>query len=248
VQSHLARLRLLSLTAASTAIGLFVLAGCKQSPSEGGGKDKDPFALSVPAKAESPARSAADAERERSSAVRPGAASARGDDEPSIDDEPAPAAAPNGGRRVASSAPAARRRRAQSARSGHAAEPSSADEPTLDDPIAPADLKVTRLVVARGVNGREPVGAATSFSAESVEKIYAFVDLQNDAKVESEVFVTFTPNGGGPGHRIKLDVGAEKRWRTWALSRKPRTPGSWTATVRDGGGKVLARTTFEVTP
>jgi hypothetical protein len=108
-------------------------------------------------------------------------------------------------------------------------------------------LVVKRLVVAPAVKGREPVDPATSFKADS-GKIYAFVELENKEATESEITVSFqAPDGKSATGNVKLDVGAEPRWRTWAYTRAARTAGSWTAIVKDHRGDVLARAPFEVT-
>ena len=108
-------------------------------------------------------------------------------------------------------------------------------------------LVVKRLVVAPAVKGREPVDPATSFKADS-GKIYAFVELENKEATESEITVSFeAPDGKSATGNVKLDVGAEPRWRTWAYTRAARTAGSWTAIVKNRRGDVLARAPFEVT-
>lgn len=111
-----------------------------------------------------------------------------------------------------------------------------------------AELKVSRLVVARGVSGREPVGVGTSFRAQDVERVFVFVDVANEAREEGEIVVAFAPPGGGPAHRVKLAVGAQARWRTWATTKRARAPGSWTAIVSTASGRELARAGFVITP
>jgi hypothetical protein len=108
-----------------------------------------------------------------------------------------------------------------------------------------ARLGVKRLVVATGVKDREPVGEATTFSAESAAKIYAFVEVTNQDRIASQVVVTFEPETGSPIGHVKLEVGAAPRWRTWATTRALK-PGKWQAVVRDGKGKVLATSEFVV--
>lgn len=134
-----------------------------------------------------------------------------------------------------------------------AASPKAADKPAARQAkasAADAPLKVRRLVVAEGVERgkREPVGAGSSFKVADVDKLYAFVEVENPEKAESEVFVTFEPedNGASQG-QVSLRVGASPRWRTWAFTRGVKKAGSWAAVVRSQDGKVLARTPFEVT-
>ena len=112
----------------------------------------------------------------------------------------------------------------------------------------PSNLKVARLLIARGIAGREPVGSATSFHAGDLEGIYAFIELTNEARAASEIVVTFSPERGWAAQRIKLVVGAQARWRTWALTKRARRPGAWTAVVSTADGRELARAAFEILP
>lgn len=169
-----------------------------------------------------------------------------GDDD-AAEGDAADEASASGRRRAVARGPH-RRRRAASADRGGAAEPADRGGDAGDrGDAAAAPLKVSRLVVARGVSGREPVGAARSFAAGDAERLHAFVELTNEARAAGEIFVTFTPPGGGAPHRVKLDVGAERRWRTWATTRRARVPGAWSVTITDAGGAVLGRTSFTVT-
>lgn len=135
-----------------------------------------------------------------------------------------------------------------------AAAPAKAAEKPASKPVkgkvADAKLQVRRLVVAEGVERgkREPVGAKAKFKLADVDKLYAFVEVENPGKVESEVFVTFEPEDNGVSQgQVSLDVGASPRWRTWAYTRGVKKAGSWAAVVRSADGTVLARTPFEVT-
>lgn len=139
------------------------------------------------------------------------------------------------GRRRAAAAARGRRRRPAPGEAGEGVTARSA-------------LKVTRLVMARDVAGREPVGVATSFGEGETERLFAFVELTNETREPSGIVVALTPPGGGAAVRIPLDVGAGRRWRTWAMTRKARAPGAWSVAVSDAaGGAVLARTSFEIT-
>lgn len=108
-------------------------------------------------------------------------------------------------------------------------------------------LTVKRLVLSQAVKNREPVDPGSSFKSDS-GKIYAFVELDNHGRAPGEIVVEFEPPGGGTPHGdVTLAVGAAARWRTWAYTRTARTPGSWTAVVKNRKGDVLARAPFEVT-
>ena len=108
------------------------------------------------------------------------------------------------------------------------------------------NLKIKRLLLARDVDAREPVGPADAFELDEVERIYAFVEVNNRDRVESEIFVTFEPADGPARGHVRLRVGASSRWRTWAFTRGVREAGSWAAVVRNGEGELLARQPFEV--
>lgn len=109
-----------------------------------------------------------------------------------------------------------------------------------------ARLQVRRLVVARGVEGREPVGLASSF-ALGADPIYAFVEVQNASPEDGAIVITFERAGQRTGN-VNLAVPAnQSRWRTWGWSRGVKEPGEWVAVVRSAGGRELARTAFEVT-
>ena len=164
--------------------------------------------------------------------------------------EPAPTAAPEAhaqpnGSAAPSAAPEAEpvttREPARRRRSKRSADPGAAKTDL-------AQIKVSRLVVARGVSGREPVGVGTSFRTQDLERVFVFVDVANEAREEGEIVVAFAPPGGGPAHRVKLAVGAEPRWRTWATTKRARAPGSWTAIVSTASGRELARAAFVITP
>lgn len=139
-----------------------------------------------------------------------------------------------------------RRRRSSSAvetRADEAARRRARDEGATGVP----ELKVTRLVVSRGIAGREPLAPASSFSSAEVDRIYAFVELANESQIPSQISVTFTPPAGRALQRIPLEVGAQRRFRTWATTRKARAAGVWSVSVSDAAGNELARTSFTIT-
>ncbi len=107
-------------------------------------------------------------------------------------------------------------------------------------------LAVKRLVIARGVAGREPKSPDVLFNAKE-SKIYAFVEVANPEKAPGEVHVSFLPPSGDAHGDVVLAVGDTARWRTWAFTRQAHEAGEWTAVVRDAQGKELARQSFEVT-
>ncbi|WP_438037123.1 DUF2914 domain-containing protein [Sorangium sp. So ce204] len=139
-----------------------------------------------------------------------------------------------------------RRRRsgsAQEARTGAGAAQGGVGEGAARAP----ELQVLRLVVSKGIAGREPIEPASSFASAEIDRLYAFVELSNKDQATSEIRVAFTPPDGGAPLRIPLAVGAQRRFRTWAATRKARAAGIWSVTVSDAAGKELARASFTIT-
>jgi hypothetical protein len=106
-------------------------------------------------------------------------------------------------------------------------------------------LRVDRLVIARGVESREPLGADTVFAADE-KRLFAFVEVDNPEHAPGDLRVQFIAPGGETQPPIELSVGDSPRWRTWAFTRHARAPGTWKAVVRDERGQVLASTEFDV--
>lgn len=108
-------------------------------------------------------------------------------------------------------------------------------------------LRVKRLVLAEGVDGREPIGPRSAFRADEMDKVYAFVEVDNPERLGGAITVSFEPPDGPEIGNVRLAVGATSRWRTWAFSRAVRVAGEWSAVVRDESGHILAREPFLVT-
>lgn len=132
------------------------------------------------------------------------------------------------------------RKPAKRRRSGGVATRDDAAEVASD-----SGLRAKRLVVAREVDHREPVGIARSFDASRVTEVTAFVELVNDAREEAKIVVRFEPPSQA-AFEVPLEVGASPRWRTWASTKRPLEEGTWSVRVLDGDGGTIARTTFEV--
>jgi hypothetical protein len=107
------------------------------------------------------------------------------------------------------------------------------------------DLHVERLVVARGVEGREPQGTDTFFGTDE-KRVFAFLEVANPERAPGQLEVQFVAPDGKSQPPIDVAVGEGPRWRTWAFTRHARTPGTWKALVRDERGHVVASTEFDV--
>ena len=109
------------------------------------------------------------------------------------------------------------------------------------------ELKVKRFVVATGMNKKQPEGTATLFRQSEIEKLYAYLEIENDGDDKEKVTVSFEPPDGRAARgNVTLDVGSSKRWRTWAYTKQATQVGSWTAVVKDEEGHTLARQPFEI--
>lgn len=111
------------------------------------------------------------------------------------------------------------------------------------------ELRVRRLVLATGIEAREPTGVAVRFDGQQ-ERLYAFVELANTGEATS-VEISFEPVTPSREAQVTGLVSLEvpsgvARHRTWAWSRHVHAPGQWSAVVRDDQGRELARERFEI--
>jgi len=107
-------------------------------------------------------------------------------------------------------------------------------------------LGVKRLVLAHGIDGREPQDPSATFTSSN-DRVYAFVELENPARTADAISVVFEPPTGAALAEIPLQVGETARFRTWAFTRRAHVAGEWTVVIRDAQHRVLARQTFTVT-
>jgi len=117
---------------------------------------------------------------------------------------------------------------------------------TADRATPTGALSVSRLVLATGVSEREPLDPASAFSLAATSHVYAFVEVANPHAEATTIEVAWLDVATGKERRsYTLDIQAHKRWRTWARSALPKTPGAWAVLVRDVNGVELARTAYE---
>jgi hypothetical protein len=107
-------------------------------------------------------------------------------------------------------------------------------------------LRISRLVLARDIEDREPVDADSRFSPDE-ERIYAFMEMVNASDEDKQVVVTFERDDGTSVGHIRVNVPAHSpRWRTWAWTRHANTPGTWTAVISTPEGTEIGRERFEI--
>lgn len=105
---------------------------------------------------------------------------------------------------------------------------------------APA-IKVEKVVVAAGVENREPVGESAAFDM-SAGKVYTWTKIS--AETTPAVIKHVYYLDGKMVREIELKVNGSP-YRVW--SWKNVTPGKWKVEVTDEAGAVLASSEFTVT-
>ncbi len=103
-----------------------------------------------------------------------------------------------------------------------------------------------RLVVAKHVENREPVGDGPLVARQP---LVAFLEFSNPSPSPLSVQVTFEHEGGTRVGFVELGIPAHSlRYRTWARSHNVGLPGHWSAVVRDDSGEEVDRQAFFVEP
>jgi len=139
--------------------------------------------------------------------------------------------------------------------------PAPAAEPTPPGVVAPLagteagqlvaanGLTLANLVIAKGVEKRQPVEPGTSFAVPRSGRLYVLFDVINLNLVEDELAVTWlNPKGKEVGKVTLTVVAKDPKWRTWAFHSNVRVPGHWEAIIRTADGQELGRVPFDITP
>lgn len=120
-----------------------------------------------------------------------------------------------------------------------AAAPAATPAATPEAVKAAPAIKVEKIVVAAGVENREPVGEAATFAAG---KVYTWTKISAETTPVTIKHVYY--HEGKMVREIELKVNSSP-YRVW--SWKNVTPGSWKVEVTDEAGAVLAASEFTVT-
>ena len=116
--------------------------------------------------------------------------------------------------------------------------------------LAPAadGLRLHRFVTTSAVEAREPSAAASSFES-GTERVYAFIEAENESAEARTLRVHFIGPRGTVSGGVELEIpGSSPRWRTWAYTRFATEPGLWRAEIRDENGLLVGALPFEITP
>jgi hypothetical protein len=112
-----------------------------------------------------------------------------------------------------------------------------------DDPGSGSALAVTRAVITRGIEEREPVDEGSSFSPD-VGHLFLFTVIEGAG--EETIIYHVWIYGGEEKARVELPVSG-KRWRTWSQKTiPPAWTGDWSVSVENADGAVLTKIPFTI--
>lgn len=102
---------------------------------------------------------------------------------------------------------------------------------------------IERLVMATGIEDRDPIGIAETFPAIT-PKVYCFLEARNISEDTDVTFVWI--HGGKEILKTDLSMKAGSRWRTWADKSLYGITGEWTVEIRNATGNVVKDIKFQV--
>ncbi len=106
-----------------------------------------------------------------------------------------------------------------------------------------SSFTVARMVIAQGVEDREPVGVAETFPS-SAEMVYCFIEATH---IEDDTMVMVVWSYGGKEvHTYDLQLQKGPRWRTFAYKNLRGQTGEWKVEIRDSSGNSVKSVTFRV--
>jgi hypothetical protein len=112
-------------------------------------------------------------------------------------------------------------------------------------PLAASEVTLKRFVLANGVEGREPLLEADTFTGDT--KIFAFMELTNPAAEPYAFRVHWEPaEGPASPYGVELHVKTAARFRTWSWTAIPREPGQYRAVLRTLEGEEIASREFTI--
>lgn len=108
-------------------------------------------------------------------------------------------------------------------------------------------VMLNSIILARGVDKREPVEPGTRFSMGDGQKIYVILDVKNETGEDAMLTVSWKmPESDREIGKTELTVKSAKSWRTWSFTRWAKKTGNWEAIVRDDAGEIIARAPFQI--
>lgn len=120
---------------------------------------------------------------------------------------------------------------------------SAQDNPPFQAKDVTVDFEIGRLVMATGIESREPSGVADVFPADT-PKVYCFLEAKNIALDADVVFVWIYNGKEVLTTFLPLKAGA--RWRTAAEKSLYQQAGDWKVEIRDTADHVMGSVQFKV--
>lgn len=102
---------------------------------------------------------------------------------------------------------------------------------------------IKKVVVAKDVQNRQPVGVSDTFSS-ATGKVYCYI-LAADIKQDSEIIVTWY-YAEKKIHTYKLPLKKGNRWRTFAYKNVSGKKGKWIVVIRDSDRHIYKSASFTV--
>jgi hypothetical protein len=106
-----------------------------------------------------------------------------------------------------------------------------------------ATFKVAKMVIATGVENREPVGVSETFPS-STEKVYCFLEAKDVAEDTQVTFVWYS--GGKEMFKIDLPLKKGPKWRTYSCKNLRGQKGNWKVELKDSAGSTVKSISFKV--
>jgi len=106
-------------------------------------------------------------------------------------------------------------------------------------------MSLVRFELAEGVEAREPVRPGATFPVGT--KVYAFLELGNEAGAPTALLVKFEREGAKPAKSLRLEVPTMERYRTQAFTVSTTKPGRYQCSVTTETGELVAQKAFEIT-
>jgi hypothetical protein len=110
-------------------------------------------------------------------------------------------------------------------------------------------LHLSELVLAAGVENRQPVDPRTTFSKASDERVYCYLRVENPDREEATVYMAWErAEGRAPTDQSReMQIRAMPTYVTFAFTGTARRAGRWACVIRNDNDEVLGRAEFDLT-
>jgi len=112
----------------------------------------------------------------------------------------------------------------------------------------PCAFSLSRALIARGVDRREPIGTEGPFISDG-RPMFVYLDANNRSDGRQRVHARFVHSDSGFAISGAEEIGVSSRWRTWIeLTLPAGRLGAWQVEVMDDERCLLEELSFEVIP